>query len=167
MPQDDASSSFPMTFPINITDRRGQRRPLASLGLSMFSVGAWSGAHGAVFGPIPFAVEGAIKARPGLRIHAASAILRATAPGFGALAGSTMALLPPVESAIKSFGHKPDSLVGTSATLLLVLPYILFAQKRWLPKGYGASLWCSGVLYFGTLNLSRGPLAGNWSLGGG
>ncbi|KAJ6513577.1 hypothetical protein C8R47DRAFT_1206893 [Mycena vitilis] len=56
------------SFPINITDSQGQHRPVASVGLSMLSLGTWGGTFAAVVGPIPYAVDGALKARPSLRL---------------------------------------------------------------------------------------------------
>ncbi|KAJ7614285.1 hypothetical protein DFH06DRAFT_1484381 [Mycena polygramma] len=62
------------SFPINITDCQGQHRPVASVGLSMLSFGTWGGAFAAVVGPIPYAIDGAIRARPGLRLPASTTI---------------------------------------------------------------------------------------------
>ncbi|KAJ7611873.1 hypothetical protein DFH06DRAFT_1243981, partial [Mycena polygramma] len=83
------------SFPINITDSQGQHRPVASVGLSMLSFGTWGGAFGAVVGPLPYVVDGAIRARPGLRLPTATTILRTSAPGFGLFFGGLFALLPP------------------------------------------------------------------------
>ncbi|KAJ7611901.1 hypothetical protein DFH06DRAFT_1244039, partial [Mycena polygramma] len=83
------------SFPINITDSQGQCSPVASVGLSMLSFGTWGGAFAALVGPIPYAIDGAIRARPGLRLPTATTILRTSAPGFGLFFGGLFALLPP------------------------------------------------------------------------
>ncbi|KAJ6513566.1 hypothetical protein C8R47DRAFT_1064282 [Mycena vitilis] len=114
----DMAQSSRRSFPINITDSQGQHRPVASVGLSMLSLGTWGGAFAAVVGPIPYAVDGALKARPGLRLPTATTILRTSAPGFGFCIGGMFALFPPSGYLAGRLGFQPDSFEGKIVSVL-------------------------------------------------
>ncbi|KAJ7896187.1 hypothetical protein B0H13DRAFT_1885268 [Mycena leptocephala] len=117
MSQDPPTGRFRFHRMVCITDR-----------LSMLSIGTYLGAYSAVFGAIPYAIEGAIKARPGLRLPFAASIMRTAAPGMGAWVGSSYAILPLGTYAVEALGFEEDSVVDRVWSELTC--------ARWVPKGH-------------------------------
>ncbi|KAJ7852584.1 hypothetical protein B0H13DRAFT_2083761 [Mycena leptocephala] len=162
MSQDPPTGRFQFHRMVCITDRRGTPRPLPSLGLSMLSIGTNVGAYSAVFGAIPYAIEGAIKARPGLRLPFPASILRTAAPRMGAWVGSSYAILPLGTYAVEALGFEEDSVVDRYMPTILCGVWSGLTCVRWMPTGHFLSLCGSWALIYSCLVYAPLPVAGTW-----
>ncbi|KAK7055750.1 hypothetical protein R3P38DRAFT_2848839 [Favolaschia claudopus] len=119
---------------------KGKYHPALSLGMSSLLMGTIGSVYGAVFGTIPYVVEEAIRARPGLRLPTAMLTLRTSAFGVGIWTGSTAAVVPVASYLVDAYKLKqpaflnedffslPSLLAGLWAGLLLnrCLPHTRF-----------------------------------------
>ncbi|KAK7055751.1 hypothetical protein R3P38DRAFT_2848845 [Favolaschia claudopus] len=148
-------------------DYKGKHRPLLSLGLSALIFGTITGAYGTVFGGIPYAVEGAVHARPGLRLPTAMKVLRTSSPAVGRWVGASMAIVPVSTYIVDSLGFEDQSFFGQWMAACLTGSWTLFLQHKnaFVRDARLLPFFASGGLTYAaliaTLSYGVGPMTGS------
>ncbi|KAJ7093796.1 hypothetical protein C8R44DRAFT_749837 [Mycena epipterygia] len=141
-----------------VTDAKtGAESPMWSLGCTSLLFGTYSAAHGTVLGAIPFAVEGAVKSPPWLRVPVAASILRTGALGTGKFFGVMAAVVPGACHVGELAGL--DGYWRKALSLFAITPGFFWAANRWVPKGYSSvSFMASSLLVQSAMLMSAAYL---------